>query len=97
MRQIGCSRRSELGSRTSRLSFSLIPERRIALCHASFIGGDFGEHVLVEVALGVAIVHGEFGYEVGDFGEEAWGGDGGAGVAHEAGVGEPSPIMPEAG
>ena len=44
--------------------------------------GDFAEHVFVELALGVAVVHGDFIDEVDDFGEEGGGGDGEAGVLH---------------
>ena len=49
--------------------------------------GDFAEHVLVEIAFGVAVVHGDFVEEVDDLGEEAGGGDGEAGILHVVGVG----------
>ena len=49
-------------------------------------GGEFAEHVLVDVALGVAVVHGEFVGEVDDFGQEPGRGDGEAGVAHIVGL-----------
>jgi hypothetical protein len=50
-------------------------------------GGDFAEHVLIDVAFGVAVVHGDVVEEVDDFGEESGGGDGEAGVLHLMGVG----------
>ena len=49
-------------------------------------GGDFAEHVFVEIAFGVAVFHGDFGDEIDDAGEEGWGGDGEARIAHVLGV-----------
>lgn len=50
-------------------------------------GGQLAEHVFVNVALGVAVVHGDFVDEVDHFSEEAGRGNGEAGIAHVVGVG----------
>ena len=49
--------------------------------------GDLGEHVLVEVALGVAVLHRDLVDEVDDLGKQLRGGDGEAGVLHVVRVG----------
>jgi len=48
--------------------------------------GDFAEHVFVEVALGIAIFHGDFVDHVHDFGEQRGSGDGEARAFHVLGV-----------
>jgi hypothetical protein len=49
-------------------------------------GGNFAEHVFVEIAFGVAVFHGDFGDEVDDAGKEGGGGDCEAGVLHVLGI-----------
>lgn len=48
---------------------------------------ELAQHVLVDVALGVAVVHGDVVDEVDHLGEQSRSGDGEAGVAHVVGVG----------
>ncbi len=50
-------------------------------------GGDLAQHVLVDVALGVAVVHLKLVDEVDGLGEQVGRGDGKAGVAHVVRVG----------
>ena len=50
-------------------------------------GGDLAQHVFVEVALGVAIVHGDLVDQVHNPRQERWRGDGEARVLHVLGVG----------
>ena len=50
-------------------------------------GGDLAEHVFVEVALGVAVLHRHLVEQVHHLGQERRGGDGEAGVLHVVGVG----------
>jgi len=50
-------------------------------------GGDLAEHVLVEVALGVAVLHGYAVEQVHHLGEQRRRGDGEAGVFHMVCVG----------
>jgi hypothetical protein len=50
-------------------------------------GGDLAEHVFVEVALGVALVHGDFIDDVDDFFQQPGVGDGESGILHVLGVG----------
>lgn len=44
--------------------------------------GDLAQHVFVEVALGVAVLHGDVIDEIDDLGQQRWCGDGEAGVLH---------------
>ncbi len=50
-------------------------------------GGDLAQHVLVEIALGVAVLHGDLVDHVHDFGEQRGRGNGEAGPFHVLGVG----------
>ena len=50
-------------------------------------GGQLAQHVLVDVALGIAVVHGDVVDQVDDLGEQRRRGDGEAGVAHVVRVG----------
>jgi hypothetical protein len=60
--------------------------------------GDLPEHVLVEVALGVAVLHGDGVDHVHDLGEQGGGGDGEARVLHVVRVGGIVPAQgPEEG
>ena len=54
-------------------------------------GGDLGQHVLVQVAVGVAVVHGHVVEHVHHPRQQGGCGDGEAGVLHVLGVGRPIP------
>ena len=51
--------------------------------------GDLAEHVFVEVALGVAVLHRHLGDEIDDLGEELRGRDREAGILHVPRIGRP--------
>ena len=76
-----------LGLRRGQLDHQLDDVARRAELAVLAGGGDLAEHVLVDVALGVAVLHVELVEHVDDLGEQRRRRDGEAGVLHVVRVG----------